>query len=564
MIGANSLFYPRLRSLRNRTHALDWNGRAKVIAASLFILGVWIGMYFGLLYLLRILADIELLGPYLIDRLLEVLLLSFSGVLLLSNIVTSLATFYLSEELMLINAAPVSRLRLFYARFAESLGASSWMVVVFGVPVVLAYGTLHSAPPSFYLVAAVAYLGLLLIPAALGVVITTGLVNVFPARAARDLFVIITALFLGGAWIMFRYLRPERLVDPEAFNNVAQFLSAMSVPESSWLPSTWAATAFSSAMRGNLSQAVPAAGYLLLWGLASVVLAAWLVSSLYLGGWSKAQEGRPARLKGLSGTTLQRLGSWLLGRAGGAVLAKDAKVLVRDATQWSQLVLLVAMVAIYLFSIHALPFDTLQFDTTAYRNAVGFLNIGMTGFVQAAVAARFVYPSISAEGRGIWILRSAPSTAGELVRAKWLVGALPVLAFGEVLAVASNLMLDTDPATRWLAVLDAGLLAFAVCALAAGIGAMMPDFKAENPVKVAASFGGLIYMAGAVVLLVTVIGLQAYPTWRLMAARHFSLELGASFWWGAALGYGGSIVLAVLVTGMALRSGSRSLAAREL
>ncbi|MFH1809563.1 MAG: hypothetical protein ABIJ09_12520 [Pseudomonadota bacterium] len=563
MIAASSLLYPRVRIVANRARRLDGSGWGKVIAASLFIAGVWVGLYAGLVYLLRILLGVELLGPYLVDRLLMLLLLSFSGVLLLSNIVTSLATFYMSDELTLINAAPVSRLRLFYARFAESVAASSWMVVVFGVPVIGAYGAVHGAPLSYYGLAVIVGAGFLAIPACLGVVVTTGLVNVFPARAARDLLIIITALFLGGAWFVFRFLRPERLVNPEAFNGVAQFLSTLVIPQSGWLPSTWAARALSAAMRGNLSQALSSTGFLALWGAAFVVLAAWITSALYLGGWSRAQEGRPARLRGLSGTSLQRMASRLLGRAGGAVLAKDLKVLVRDASQWSQLVLLVALVAIYLFSIYALPFDALNVDTTMYRNAVAFLNIGMTGFVQAAVAARFVYPSVSAEGRGIWILRTAPTTARELVRAKWLAGALPVLLFGEVLAIASNRILDTEPLVQALAVVDAAVLAFAICALASGLGAMMPDFKAENSVKVAASFGGLLYMTGALVLLFAFVLLQAFPIYRVLSSTAYHWHLSTPSWLGIIGLLTGSLVLSIVVAKVALRQGAQALEARE-
>jgi ABC-2 type transport system permease protein len=563
VIPASSLLFPRLRTVANRASRLDGGGWGKLIAATLFIVGVWVGLYAGLVYLLRILLGVELLGPYLVDRLLMLLLLSFSGVLLLSNVVTSLAIYYMSDELMLINAAPVSRLRLFYARLVESAAASSWMVVVFGVPVIGAYGVVHGAPPSFYGLALLVGAAFLMIPASVGVVVTTGLVNVFPARAARDLLIILTALFLGGAWFVFRVLRPERLVNPEAFDGVAQFLSTLVIPQAGWLPSTWAARALSAAMRGNLPQALSSTGFLALWGAAFVVLAAWLTSALYLGGWSRAQEGRPARLKGLSGTSLQRAASRLLGRAGGAVLAKDVKVLARDATQWSQLVLLMALVAIYLFSIYALPFDALNVDTTMYRNAVAFLNIGMTGFVQAAVAARFVYPSVSTEGRGIWILRTAPTTGRELVRAKWLAGALPVLVFGEILAIASNRILDTAPLVQVLAVVDAAVLAFAICALASGLGAMMPDFKAENSVKVAASFGGLVYMAGAVTLLFAVVLLQAFPIYRVLSSLAYHWRMSTWSWLATVGLVAGSLLLAGVVATVALRQGARALEARE-
>ena len=39
---------------------------------------------------------------------------------------------------------------------------------------------------------------------------------------------------------------------------------------------------------------------------------------------------------------------------------------------------------------------------------VVFLNQGLSGFVLSAIAARFIFPSVSLEGRQLWLLRSSP------------------------------------------------------------------------------------------------------------------------------------------------------------
>ena len=63
---------------------------------------------------------------------------------------TSLSTFFLSEDLRLLLAAPVSRDRLFYSRFVKTVGQASWMVVVFLVPVLLAVGLARCAGIGYY------------------------------------------------------------------------------------------------------------------------------------------------------------------------------------------------------------------------------------------------------------------------------------------------------------------------------------------------------------------------------------------------------------------------------
>ena len=67
-------------------------------------------------------------------------------------------------------------------------------------------------------------------------------------------------------------------------------------------------------------------------------------------------------------------------------------------------------------------------------NVVPFLNLVLAGFVLASIAARFIFPGVSLEGRTLWLLRSSPLAMRDLLWAKFWVGTLPllVLALGIV------------------------------------------------------------------------------------------------------------------------------------
>ena len=561
-VPASSLLYPRWRSLVNGATRLDGPGRAKVLGASVMIALVWVALYAGIHKLLDTCYSIELFGEYLVDRLLSLFFLSFSGILLFSNVVTGLASFYLSDDLPIVNAAPVDRLRIFYARLFETVIASSWMVVLFGAPVLLVYGRVHHAGAGYYLLAAVSMPAYFLIPAAGAVALVTVLVNVFPARRARDLLMILGIVFLGLAFMLFRAIRPERLVDPNSFKSLAEFFGNVAVPDSAFLPSTWISEALLAQMRGRSGAAAPMVRLFLTAGSA-VVGSAWLTSWLYFSGWSKAQEGRRATLSRFRGEALARIAARVFGARGGAILVKDARTFFRDAGQWSQLLLLLALVAVYLMSIRALPFDALNFPTAAYRNAVAFLNLGMGGFVVAAIGARFLFPAVSAEGRGIWILRAAPMHARELVVAKFGGGILPLTLVGETISLCSNLLLHS---TRFLTISSAAttvVIAISVSALAVGMGARMPDFKTENLQKVAASFGGLVYMATALAYLGIVVGLEAYPTFRLYEYLTWDAVLLPSQWIAIGACYAGVAVFSAIVIVWSLANGAASLESRE-
>ncbi len=51
------------------------------------------------------------------------------------------------------------------------------------------------------------------------------LVRIFPAQRTRDIVMLLGVCGLGALYTMFRLLRPERLVDPDAFFSVAQYMA---------------------------------------------------------------------------------------------------------------------------------------------------------------------------------------------------------------------------------------------------------------------------------------------------------------------------------------------------
>src|SRR5687767_937570 len=96
---------------------------------------------FGIIYrMLRYFKGASGIGDVLAVKLLALILLAFLSVLLLSNIITALSSFFLAQDLELLSAAPVDGLKVYAARLLETLTQSSWMVVIVLVPVFSAYG----------------------------------------------------------------------------------------------------------------------------------------------------------------------------------------------------------------------------------------------------------------------------------------------------------------------------------------------------------------------------------------------------------------------------------------
>ena len=372
-------------------------GTGKLIILALVGGAFWAGV-FGVLYrILKSLRAVEELGPLIPGKILGLILLSFVSILVLSNVITALSSFFLAKDLDLLVSAPVDWLRLYLAKLGETLLHSSWMVALMIVPILTAYGVVYKSGVLFAVYALSAIVPMLILPAVLGSAVTLVLVNIFPARRTRDLLSIIALGAAGGVILLFRMIRPEQLARPEGFRNLLDFVILLRGPTSPFLPSEWA----SQAIMGYLRHEFDPLPLLLLWTTAAafVALGAALHRALYAQGFTKAQEGAERFIRGTFWRwTVGSLLGWLPVAKREFVL-KDIKLFFRDTTQWSQLILLAVLVVVYLFNIQALPLHRGEPVGFFYVNLVSFLNLGLAGFVLASIAARFIFPAVSLEGR---------------------------------------------------------------------------------------------------------------------------------------------------------------------
>jgi ABC-2 type transport system permease protein len=164
----------------------DSGGRGKAIVLAVVGLIFWAAVFGVLFRVLRYFKNTEEIGALLAGKLLGILLLSFASVLLLSNVITALSSYFLAKDLDLLVSSPVDALRIYLAKLLETVIASSWMVALMAVPIFAAYGIVYRGGILFAPYAAAIFLPSLLLPAVIGVAVTTILVNVFPARRTRD------------------------------------------------------------------------------------------------------------------------------------------------------------------------------------------------------------------------------------------------------------------------------------------------------------------------------------------------------------------------------------------
>ena len=553
--GILTVLRPKLVAVRRRAGAQGGATRGVVLGG----LGLlfWL-MMFGILFRMLVhFRSAEGIGEAMAAKLLGLILLSFLAILLLSNLIAALSSFFLARDLELLMASPTDPLRVYGARLAETLTYSSWMVGLMMVPVLASYGVVYGGGLLYVAVAAVTLAAFFTIPAVLGSAITLLLVNVFPARRARDLLAVIALFAAAGVVLLFRLLRPERIASPEGFGNLVEFVAALQTPGSVWLPSEWAAQAIMAPLRSRSPDFFPLL-LLTTTTAARVVAGSWLHGRFFADGFSRAQEG--ASLQSAGGRRRRVLERLLrpLAPATRAMVAKDVRTFFRDPTQWSQLILLGVLVVVYVYNIKVLPLFTGEDVGFLLINVVSFLNLGLAGFVLAAIAARFLFPAISLEGRTLWLLRSSPLALRRMIWSKYWINVLPLLVLALALTAGTNLILRVGPFVMALSLVTMTVVTFAIAALAVGFGALFPRFDTANAADIPTGFGGLVYMMTATAYLAGVIVLEAWPVYAVLQARVTGspLDAPALAWLGA--GLCGAALLSAAAIALPLRVAVRA------
>jgi ABC-2 type transport system permease protein len=523
-----ALLRPRCLALRGQWSRAERPQRRR--GAALLGLGLvfWVAIFLFFARALAYFQGVPELGPVLAERLLAMVLLSFFSLLLFSNIVTALSTYYLSRDLGLLLATPISPGALHLGRFLETLWDSSWMILLFGAPIFLAYGVVHRAGIPFYLAVLAVLPPFLVLPCALGVTITMLVVRVYPARSTRDVFVMLSVIAIALLYTSLRFLQPERLLEPEAFADFLQFLAAVQAPASRYLPSSWAAGTLIPFFAPRPGQD-PALQYLALAtsAAAGFVVCAMVAERVHAAGWSRAQEGRRVRLT--------RLAFWdrvfaLLPIAPPvrALVLKDLKTFFRDTAQWSQLILLGSLAVVYVYNFRILPRRGAFMARFYLEHALAFLNLTLAAFVMAAVAVRFIYPSVSLEGKSFWLVQSAPIRLRHLWWSKFWSGIGPLATLGTLLLVLGNRALGVDAVTMVVSVVTLALMTLGIAALGLCLGSLYPQFEYENAAKIPSSFGGVVYMILAILFIGVNVVLEAWPLWAILFTRlvHRPLSTG--------------------------------------
>jgi len=450
------------------------------------------------------------LGIILSLKIFQMAWITMFAMLIFSCMVSAVSTLFLSQDNEIIFAAPVAKSDIFFMRYITTSIYTSWMMIVFSIPIFAAYGTVFKAGILYWPLMLGTIIATAAIASTFGMGLTVVLVNIFPAKRTKDIILYLSICFGIFIYLIFRLMRPEDLVNPDKYGHFIDYLSSLATPAAPYIPAAWASNLLSYYLLDREIDFLLAA-LLIITPLTLFFLGEWAMERWFLSGFTKSQESFGGYRRFFSRSKYRRSTlQW--------IFRKEAKLFLRDSAEWSQLFMIAALVIVYLYNFKVLPVERSMFEEEYVTNLISFLNIGLTGFVIASLAARFVYPSIGAEGGSFYIIMSSPLSTARYILHKYLFYVVPFTCLALVLLVVSNQLLKIEGPMWWISVITGLIITWTVLAMALGFGAIYADFKAENRAAALGGLGAILFLFTAIAFEMAIIFLGGSPVYRVMRA----------------------------------------------
>ncbi|MFL3044268.1 MAG: putative ABC transporter permease subunit [Candidatus Neomarinimicrobiota bacterium] len=502
-----TLLMPMILSAKNRFFP-SGSFPKKTIGVVIFCLLLCIILFNVTLSVVTYFHEQDELGIILSLKIFQMAWILIFAMLIFSCMVSAVSSVYLSQDNEIVFSAPISTPELYFMRYTSNTIYTSWMMIIFSLPIFAAYGIVFNTPLLYWLLMVITLLSMACSATCFGLLLTVILINLFPARHTKDIILYLSLCFSVLIIFLIRLLQPENMVNPEEYGNFIEYFSTISKPAAPYIPAGWAAN-FLSLYLLDLEIDWLLLGLLFLTPFTLYFLGEMAMKLWFFPGYSKSQESFGGHHK-FGHRRKYKLGTWQW------LFSKEAKIFARDSAEWSQLFMIAALVVIYLYNFKLLPIDRAAFSEEFITNLISFLNIGIAGFIITSLSARFVFPSIGAEGGAFYHIRSSPISIRRFLFYKYLFYVIPFTFLSLTLITMSNRILHIEGPMWWISIFTNLFITWAVVALALGFGAVYADFKTENKTVTMGSMGAIMFLLTATSIQVLIIFIGANPIYRIV------------------------------------------------
>ena len=336
-------------------------------------------------------------------------------------------------------------------------------------------------------------------------------------------------MVLTGMIFFLRSLEAEKLINPSYFKDISNYILSLKGPLLEYSPSYWFHKSTILLFKSGLTDAIKGFTPVFIFASISFILLNLLAHFSYRKSWQLSMEAVDNQVLGLEWIRrILILPLRLFSPAIRVIATKEITIFLRDPAFFSQLFMMGAIIFVYGYNLSILPLKDLPtLYTGEINDSLVYLNGPFIGFILSSIGMRFVYPSVSMEGRAFWAVKASPLKASKIVFIKYFIYVIPMLTLGFILCGVTNSIFHvTHTGLFWLSFINVGLIALVTTALAIGVGAVYATFETDAPLKIAGSYGGFIYMLLSAIYIINLTALEAYPMFRFYFRKFYPLYMG--------------------------------------
>lgn len=477
-----SLLNSRRRMLGNSLRQLGSGKALLMLIFLIFLLGsvTWIvTVLFG--HIAREPAFSQDFRLFISEKILQMAFMAAFVMTIISALVSTVNILYLSKDLPMLISSPLPLSRLMNWKALEVAVSSSFMAVLLSLPMLIGYAFYFARRADQLLLICLATLLLFLGAVLIGMLIGLMLPAFVSIRTLQPLLSIISIVLIAAAVIGLRLLRPEKLFAPEAIDNLVQFMSQFQLRPGNALPSAWLSGAILHVSGHNWPAALLETGKLLALLLLGWALFHGLNRHFFLQTFEKLWQGKTRRYHQ---RTKKKPRSQVM-----ALLKKEQAMFFRSTEQWSQLLVVLAILAIFILNMQSLPISHQYL-----RHILTFFTFGMGAFIIAGLNIRFTFTALPMDFPGAVHVLSAPLSRTLIFSQKLALHLLFHTLSGLLLFIATIMTLKPDS----FMILAGGLFLFSSLPLftiwAIGSGISLCRHTPLSPQHLIMSRPGIFYM----------------------------------------------------------------------
>lgn len=508
-----SLLFLQSRLSYNKFMSFKEHSAFKIGVISFFSLVFWGGI-FVLLY--RGLRFFEIHIPHdffamMLDYLFSIFYFALFLMLTFSSTVIAFSVFFHARETKFLMTNPLPFSSLFLYKLTETLVFASWAIFFLGLPVCFSYGIQQGVSILFYPLLIFSFIPFVVIPCVIGA-LACFFIATFLAKFKKYIILFLITLVLASlAYLIVSiyFLKYEAPKYTAAwFLGMLEYLNFAKHPI---LPSSWMTKAMFALSSGDYKEYIFQMLLIISSGLFFASIAYLFASVVYHRAWSTIHSAKSKKNIWKFQWIRKALRSlFFLSPKDRVFLEKDIKIFLRDPLQWSQFLILIGLLLLYIVNLRTLRYDQ---HSTFWKHTIATLNLTATSLTVCTFASRFIFPMLSLEGKRFWLLGIMPTKKKNILLTKFVFAVITLLITSELLILLSCQMLRLPISITIFHLITMFAITIGVSGLSVGIGAIYPNFKEDSPSKIVSGFGGTLNLVLSLLFVLTMVSLQFFPAY---------------------------------------------------